>query len=559
MDVIAKQRDMIASALQAAVDRCAAEGLLQVGPVHEIHLEAPRSKEHGHLATNLALVLGSEAGLPPRKVAELLVDKLDLEEAAVRRVEIAGPGFINFHLSQDWWGKLLAVVLAKGPRYGRRTAKNPQKIQLEFVSANPTGPMNVVNARAAAVGDCLARLLAAVGEDVSKEFYVNDSGNQADQFARSLEARFRQLLGEDAKIPPDGYPGEYVLDVAKELFDEHPELVKMSPEERLEFFQQQGLDRMVEWQRRDLEAFGVTFDVWFRERDLHQAGQVEAVVRELQKRGHIYEEDGALWFRSTAYGDDKDRVLVRSDGQPTYLAADIAYHRNKYGRGFDRVIDIWGPDHHGYIARMKAAVQALGRKEDDLEVIILQLVNLLRGGQQVRMSKRTGTFVGMAELVEEVGRDAARFFFLMRSPESHLDFDLDLAQEQSADNPVYYVQYAHARICSILRQAEERGIALPGPEGIDADLLATDHEEELLKCLVAFPREVEAAALRREPHRIAHYVQELASLFHSFYTHCRVIGEEEELQAARLTLVMGVQTVLSNALELLGVSAPEVM
>jgi arginyl-tRNA synthetase len=559
VDVIAKQRDMIAGALKAAADRCAAEGLLQVGPVQEVHLETPRSKEHGHLATNLALVLSSEAGLPPRKVAELLVDKLDLKKAAIERVEIAGPGFINFHLSQDWWGRLLAEILAGGSRYGCKRTDRPRKIQLEFVSANPTGPMNVVNARAAAVGDCLARLLAAVGEDVSKEFYVNDAGSQADQFARSLEARFRQLCGEEAEIPPDGYPGEYVLEVAKELFDEHPELVEMSPEERIGFFRRQGLDRMVEWQRRDLEAFGVTFDVWFRERDLHATGRVEAVVRELQQGGHIYEKDGALWFRSTAYGDDKDRVLVRSDGQPTYLAADIAYHRDKYERGFDRVIDIWGPDHHGYIARMKAAVQALGRDEEDLEVIILQLVNLLRGGQQVRMSKRTGTFIGMAELVEEVGRDAARFFFLMRSPESHLDFDLDLAQEQTADNPVYYVQYAHARICSILRQAEEKGIALPEPGDIDATLLATGHEEELLKCLAAFPGEVEAAALRREPHRIAHYVHELASLFHSFYTHCRVIGEEEELQAARLTLVRGVRIVLANALELLGVSAPEIM
>jgi len=559
VDVIAKQRDMIAEALKAAVDRCAAEGLLQVGPVQEVHLEAPRSKEHGHLATNLALVLGSQAGLPPRKVAELLVDKLDLAKAAVERAEIAGPGFINFHLRQDWWGRLLAEIVALGPRYGCKRVDSPKKIQLEFVSANPTGPMNVVNARAAAVGDCLARLLAAVGEDVSKEFYVNDAGSQADQFARSLEARFRQLLGEKAEIPADGYPGEYVLEVAKELFDEHPELAAMSPEERLEFFRRQGLDRMVEWQRRDLEAFGVTFDVWFRERDLHEAGKVEGVVRELQQGGHIYEKDGALWFRSTAYGDDKDRVLVRSDGQPTYLAADIAYHRNKYERGFDRVIDIWGPDHHGYIARMKAAVQALGRSEEDLEVIILQLVNLLRGGQQVRMSKRTGTFIGMAELVEEVGRDAARFFFLMRSPESHLDFDLDLAQEQTADNPVYYVQYAHARICSILRQAEEKSIELPKPEDVDAALLASDHEEELLKCLAAFPGEVENAALRREPHRIAHYAQELASLFHSFYTHCRVIGEEEELQAARLTLVRAVQIVLANALELLGVSAPQIM
>ncbi|MGI6038259.1 MAG: arginine--tRNA ligase, partial [Limnochordia bacterium] len=352
MDFIAEQREKLGELLKRTVEKCIAAGLLKVEPVDEVYLEIPRSVEHGHLATNLALTLSKEAGLPPRQVAQILLEQLDYGDLPVAKGEVAGPGFINFHLDEAWWGKLLRGIIEKGAKYGQRDGEaRRERIQLEFVSANPTGPMNVVNARAAAVGDSLARLLKAIGYQVEKEFYVNDAGAQANQFARSLEARYLQLQGQEAEVPADGYPGEYVRELAEELAREHPQLAEMDPEERLAFFQREGLDRMVQWQRADLEAFGVVFDHWYREKTLHQAGKVEQVVKDLQAKGFVYEEDGALWFASTRFGDDKDRVVVRKEGMPTYLAADIAYHQDKFNRGFHKVIDIWGPDHHGYIAR----------------------------------------------------------------------------------------------------------------------------------------------------------------------------------------------------------------
>ena len=558
MSVMLKQKEELASAIEAAISAALANGQLDVGQVPEINLEVPRDKGHGDFASNIALVMAKAAKKAPREVAQIIVDNLS-QGNVIRQVEIAGPGFINFFLSNDWLYDTLRVIERQGQEYGNSQHGAGEKILLEFVSANPVGPMNVVNARAAAVGDTLARMFRAVGYDVGTEFYVNDAGNQADIFARSLEARYQQLTNPEYPFPEDGYPASYVGELAVKLKQERPDLLEMPLEERLAFCKRWGTDAMVEMQKADLKAYGVEFDLWFRERDLHAQGALEAVIAFLKERGLLFEAEDALWFKSTQFGDDKDRVIVKSDGSYTYVTADIAYHHDKLKRGYTKLIDIWGPDHHGYIGRMKAAIQALGYSEDTLEVLILQYVALLRNGQQVKMSKRAGEFITMQDLVEEVGKDAARFFFLHRSPESHLDFDLDLAVEQSSENPVFYVQYAHARISSIIRQGKEMGITLPTTDQVDLALLEHEAELALLKQLAALPEELLIAALGREPHRLTRYALDLASLFHSFYTHCHILGEEAKLRDARLVLVANVLVVLKKVLDLLGVDAPEQM
>ncbi|NMB00289.1 MAG: arginine--tRNA ligase [Firmicutes bacterium] len=558
MSVMLKQKEELASAIEAAISAALANGQLDVGQVPEINLEVPRDKGHGDFASNIALVMAKAAKKAPREVAQIIVDNLS-QGNVIRQVEIAGPGFINFFLSNDWLYDTLRVIERQGQEYGNSQHGAGEKILLEFVSANPVGPMNVVNARAAAVGDTLARMFRAVGYDVGTEFYVNDAGNQADIFARSLEARYQQLTNPEYPFPEDGYPASYVGELAVKLKQERPDLLEMPLEERLAFCKRWGTDAMVEMQKADLKAYGVEFDLWFRERDLHAQGALEAVIAFLKERGLLFEAEDALWFKSTQFGDDKDRVIVKSDGSYTYVTADIAYHHDKLKRGYTKLIDIWGPDHHGYIGRMKAAIQALGYSEDTLEVLILQYVALLRNGQQVKMSKRAGEFITMQDLVEEVGKDAARFFFLHRSPESHLDFDLDLAVEQSSENPVFYVQYAHARISSIIRQGKEMAITLPTTDQVDLALLEHEAELALLKQLAALPEELLIAALGREPHRLTRYALDLASLFHSFYTHCHILGEEAKLRDARLVLVANVLVVLKKVLDLLGVDAPEQM
>lgn len=556
MDLLASKQQMIATAVADAIERARQAGALSLESVPPIHVEVPKERSHGDFATTAALSLASAARKAPRQIAQIICDHLDTASLNLHRVEIAGPGFINFFLKPGWIREVVSLIRQAGFQYGNSSIGGGRRIQVEFVSANPTGPMNVVNARAAAVGDSLARLLEAVGYQVWREYYVNDAGRQAELFGQSVEARFRELEGQEVVFPENGYPGDYVIDVARQLRQERPDALELPEEERRAFFRDRGVDLMVENQRRDLEAFGVTFDRWFRERDLHRQGLVAQVVEELRARGYVYEHEGAVWFASTRFGDDKDRVLIKQDGTFTYLTADIAYHRDKFQRGFERVIDIWGPDHHGYIARTKAAVQALGYPEDSLEVLILQLVTLTRRGKQVRMSKRAGEFVTLRELLDEVGRDAARYFFLTRSPESHLEFDLELAVEQSADNPVYYVQYAHARICSIFRQKGGEGFHL-GEVALDP--LGNEYELALMYKLAEFPEEVRLAAQRREPQRIPRYLHELSAAFHSFYSHCRVLGEAPEVEAARLALLDATRIVLARGLQLLGVSAPESM
>lgn len=558
MSVVLKQKEQLRSAIQAAIEAAQASDELELASVPDIGLEVPRDSGHGDFASNIALVAAKMARKAPRDVAQIIAGHLPLG-GFIRDVEVAGPGFINFFLSYDWLFDTIRTIEKEGQAYGDSTQGAGEKILLEFVSANPVGPMNVVNARAAAVGDTLARLFRAAGYTVGTEFYVNDAGNQADVFARSLEARYQQLTDPDYAFPEDGYPASYVCELAEVLQREHPELLEMEREERLALCKRWGTDQMVEMQKADLKNYGVEFDLWFRERDLHAAGALEEAIAFLEHRGLLFEAEDAKWFRSTEFGDDKDRVIVKSDGSYTYVTADIAYHHDKLKRGYTKLIDIWGPDHHGYIGRMQAAIQALGYGEDTLEVLILQYVALLRNGQQVKMSKRAGEFITMQDLVEEVGKDAARFFFLNRSPESHLDFDLDLAVEQSNENPVFYVQYAHARISSILRQGREMGVSLPSSTEVDLSLLAHDSEIALIKQLASLPEELLTAAVQREPHRVTRYALDLASLFHSFYTHCHILGEMDSLRDARLVLVAQVQCVLRKVLGILGVDAPEQM
>jgi arginyl-tRNA synthetase len=534
--------------------------------------EVPRQAEHGDYATNVAMTLARSARRPPRQVAESIVQHFPAMPE-VERLEVAGPGFLNVFLSPAWCARALPDILGAGASYGRGDDLVGQRVRLEFVSANPTGPLVIVNARAAAVGDALARLLRLRGARVTTEFYVNDAGNQFEALARSFEARVRQAVGEAAALPDNGYPGEYLIDLAAEYVTEHKlatpadlqaHLARLGAGSPTEALGRWAVARILEGQRRVLADYGVQFDVWSSEQhDVRERGLPARMLDELAARGLTYEADGALWFRSTAVGeegaDDKDRVLRRGSGEVTYFGVDVAYHHYVKFADADRLINLLGPDHHGYVARMRAAMQALGHPREAFEVLIVQLVTLLRDGQPVRMSKRRGEFVLMEELLEEVGRDAARFTFLTRRHDSPLEFDLAVATRQSSDNPVYYVQYAHARIRSIARQAGEQGIAIPAWEAIDTAPLTAPEEQALIKRLLHYPEIVRGAARAHEPHRLAFWLQELAGAFHPYYKAHRVIQDDHRLMLARLALCAAVGQVVANGLELLGVGAPETM
>ena len=523
-------------------------------------LEIPKDKVNGDYSTNMAMQLARVAKKAPKVIAEELVASFDKASASIEKIEIAGPGFINFYMNNSYLTDLIPAIIEANEQYGESTIGNNQKVQVEFVSANPTGDLHLGHARGAAVGDSLCKIMDKAGYDVSREYYINDAGNQINNLALSVEARYFQALGRDDKpMPEDGYHGEDIIGIGKRLAEEHgDQYVEMDEKERYNAFREYGLKYEMEKLKRDLEDFRVTFDVWFSETSLYQNGKIDEALAELRKTGYIFEQDGATWLRSTAFGDDKDRVLIKQDGSYTYLLPDIAYHRDKLERGFEKLINIWGADHHGYIPRMKAAIQALGFDGDTLEVEIIQLVHLYKDGEKMKMSKRTGKAVTMRELVEEVGLDATRYFFAMRSADTHLDFDLDLAVSQSNENPVYYAQYAHARICSILRQAEEQNLTATA----DADFshIQSEKEFDVLKKLGEFPEVVGEAALKRIPHRITNYIYELASTFHSFYNAEKVLDlEQVEKTTARLSLIKSVQITLKNALDLIGVSAPEKM
>ena len=551
-------KQILATAIKAAAQKAIDEGTVKGGELPEVLLEVPPQKEFGDFATNFAMQSARALKCNPRMIAQAVVDNLDC--AYVEKMEIAGPGFINFYLKQDWMYDMLAGIIAEGENYGNLVSDCKEKIQLEYVSANPTGPLHVGHGRGAAVGSALANLMKAAGMNVSREYYINDAGNQINNLAASVNARYLEKLGQTVEFPENGYHGYDIIETAERIVRIYGnKFLNMSEEERLQEFRTIALKEKLAALKEDLEAFNVTYDEWFSEQTLHDAKAIHSACDLLTERGYLYEQDGALWLKATEYGDDKDRVVIRDNGVPTYFAADIAYHQDKYARGFDRVINLWGADHHGYIARMKAAVGALGYHPDQLEVLILQMVSLYRNGELVKMSKRTGQSVTLNELIEEVGTDAARFFFVMRSIDSQLDFDLTLATEKSNENPVYYIQYAHARICSIMRQLEEAGIVVMPAAEAKLNTMTEASELELIKKLGEYPEMLAGAAKERAVHRVAHYVHDLAGLFHSFYNQCRILGVDSDLQQARIALVKTVGHVIRHALGILGVSAPERM
>ncbi|HFK1463956.1 arginine--tRNA ligase [Bacillus cereus] len=556
MNSLEQVKGLIKEEIQAAVLKAE---LATEEQIPNVVLESPKDKTNGDFSTNMAMQLARVAKKAPRMIAEELVANFDKAKASIEKIEIAGPGFINFYMDNSYLTDLIPTIVNAGEAYGETNTGKGEKVQVEFVSANPTGDLHLGHARGAAVGDTLCNLLAKAGYDVSREYYINDAGNQIHNLALSVEARYMQALGLDKEMPEDGYHGADIIGIGKRLAEEFGDrYAKADEKESYEFYREYGLKYELAKLQKDLESFRVKFDVWFSETSLYKNGKIDQALAVLKEREEIFEEDGATWFRSMTYGDDKNRVLIKNDGSYTYLTPDIAYHRDKLERGFDKLINIWGADHHGYIPRMKAAIQALGYDKDTLEVEIIQMVQLYQNGEKMKMSKRTGKAVTLRELMEEVGVDAMRYFFAMRSGDSHLDFDMDLAVSKSNENPVYYAQYAHARVCSILRQGEELGLATGGD--VNYKLVTSEKEVELLKKLGEFPAVVADAAQKRLPHRITNYAFELAATLHSFYNAEKVLNQDNlELSKARYELMKAVRTTLQNALAIVGVSAPEKM
>ncbi len=585
-------KPLLSQLLASAVSSLQTQGDLPADTPVTINLERARDRRHGDFASNLAMVLCKAAGAKPRDLAQKLVAALPASDQ-MEKVEIAGPGFINFFLSDSAWHASLGQILQQRSLYGRSDLGAGKAVQVEFVSANPTGPLHVGHGRGAAYGACVADLLEAVGYKVHREYYVNDAGRQMDILATSVYLRYLDLCGETLTFPANGYKGDYVWDIAASLHRRHGDALRVNAqalfaevpddepqggdkeahidgliertrsllgEERYRETFDLGLETILDDIRRDLEGFGVRYDEWFSERSLAESGAVQRAIERLGEAGHTYEQDGALWFRSTDFGDEKDRVVVRDNGQTTYFASDIAYHMNKLERGYERVIDIWGADHHGYVPRVKAALTALGDDAAKLDVLLVQFAILYRGGERVQMSTRSGEFVTLRELRQEVGNDAARFFYVMRKCEQHMDFDLDLAKSESSDNPVYYIQYAHARVASVFRQLKEKELSW-NPDNGAAHLsrLSESHEDALMVNLSRYPEVVEAAALGHEPHQLAHYLRDLANEFHTYYNAHQFLVEDADLRDARLNLIAATRQVIANGLGLLGVSAPERM
>lgn len=555
-------QEQIVNMTRKAFETCEKNGSLPPISLSEISLEKPRERGFGDFSVNSAMQATKEAKMAPRKIAELVISAMNYEDTYVERVECAGPGFINFYLNKAWLYDALRLIQERQERYGEVEVGKNIKVNVEFVSANPTGPLHMGNARGGALGDCIASVLKKAGYDVTREFYINDAGNQIEKFGISLEARYlQQIQGEDqVAFPEDGYHGEDIIDHAKAYVAQFGDvLMAKTPEERRQALVDFALPVNIANIKKALKTYGIEYDVWFSEKSLHDSGEVAEAVKFLTENGYTVEKEGAVWLNGEKLGLEKDEVLIRNNGVPTYMAADIAYHRNKFKRGFNWCIDLWGADHHGHVARMKAAMTPFGIEKDKLDVVLFQLVRLYRNGEVARMSKRSGRTISLEDLLEEVGRDAARFFFNLKTSGSHLDFDLDLAVKQSNDNPVFYVQYAHARICSILRKLKEEGITLPGLDGIDLSLLTANEEIELIRKLSEYPEEVALSAKTLEPSRLTRYVMDVASYFHSFYNACRVKGEEEGLMMARLALVDCTRIVIRNVLDLISIQAPEKM
>ncbi|MBN1364115.1 MAG: arginine--tRNA ligase [Syntrophaceae bacterium] len=525
-----------------------------------LEVEPPANPRHGDYAANAAMILASQIKESPRKIAQLIQGNITDDENIIEKTKIDGPGFINFFIRDDAWHKALKNIEEQKEKFGRVELGNGKKVQVEFVSANPTGPLHIGHARGAVVGDVLAHLLAAVGYNVFREYYINDYGNQMNNLGKSVLLRYRELAGEKIDFPDTCYRGDYIREIARDFLSrEGNKYLQADEEKTIGYFTETAGRSIMEEIKTDLKDFGVTFDGYFSEKELYKNNGVNKLLEELQKSGFVYSDGETLWFRTTSFGDEKDRVVVRKNGEPTYFAADIAYHQNKFSRGFEMIIDVWGADHHGYMPRVRAGIQALGYSQDALKIILVQLVNLLRGGAPAAMSTRLGEFVTLREVLDEVGRDAARYNFLMRRSDSHLDFDLELAKKQSSENPVYYVQYAHARICSIIGMACERRVALPHYADINPGLLEEPEEKTLIKMLARYPEMIYGAAKSLEPHRVPFYLNELAGIFHSYYNKHKVLSDDEKLTGARLFLTMSIRIVLQNALNILGVSAPEKM
>lgn len=551
-------KETVIQGIKAALAAAVSAGDLPDGEYPDVLLEVPPQKEFGDFATNIAMQSARIAHKSPRMIADVLLKHLDAPW--LEKAEVAGAGFINFFLKHDIIYDTLCHILEQGKQYGQAPLRAEDTVQVEYVSANPTGPLHVGHGRGAAYGSALVNLLRTAGYNVQSEYYINDAGNQMNNLAASVNARYLELLGKKAEIPENGYHGADIIDTARAIIEQDGDkYLQMDEKDRLEIFKNRAYEEKLKALKRDLESFNVTFDKWFSERTLHPEA-IKKACETLKGNGNMYEKDGALWLKSTAYGDDKDRVVIRDNGVPTYLAADIAYHKNKYERQFKKLINIWGADHHGYVARVKAAMAALGLDPNQLEILLLQMVSLFRNGELVKMSKRTGQAITLNELIEEVGTDAARYFFIMRSLDTQLDFDLDLAKSHSNENPVYYIQYANARIFSIYKQVAENGDVFDMTwKNTKWDKLKEERELALIKKMAAYPEEIRKAAADRAPHRIAHFVYEMAGLFHAFYNNCHIIQSDKELEEARLALVTAVQITIANCLAVLGISAPETM
>ncbi|MBQ9375166.1 MAG: arginine--tRNA ligase [Ruminococcus sp.] len=560
-NLINKASDQVRELVMNSLGACVAEGVFPAEPIPAINVEIPADPKNGDLSSNAAMVCARAFRTAPRKIADEIVKRIVLDGSYFEKCEVAGAGFINFFFAPQWFAEVVSTVIAEGEHYGETDFGGGKKVLVEFVSANPTGPMHIGNARGGAIGDCLSAVLDKAGFDVSREFYVNDAGNQIEKFKTSLNVRYLQIYNPEIEMPEDAYLGEDIVIHAKNFAELHGDkYVNADEEERKQALCDFALPKNIKTLEDDLAKYRITYDKWFRESSLHDDGSVKEIVEKLKASGYTYELEGALWFKSSELGDEKDRVLVRANGIPTYFVPDIAYHYNKLvTRGYDKAIDILGADHHGYIARMKAALTALGIDPDKLDIVIMQMVNLVRNGEKYKLSKRSGKAITLSTLLDEIPIDAARFFFNLREPDSHFDFDLDLAVSQTSQNPVYYVQYAHARICSVLRKMQDEGCEIQAPTSENLKHLTMPEETEIIKYMATLPNVINESAKNYDPARITRYVIDLATMYHKFYTNCRIMGEEEAIMQARLSLSLAVKQVIKNILDMLKITCPESM
>lgn len=544
-----------------AMGELVADGTFPAEPVPAFNTEIPADSKNGDVSTNAAMVCARPFRNNPRKIAEAIVSKIDLNGSYFARCEVAGPGFINFFYSSEWYATVVATVLEQKEKYGETDLGAGKSVLVEFVSANPTGPMHIGNARGGAIGDCLASVLEKAGYEVAREFYINDAGNQIEKFKTSLEVRYLQIYKPETELPEDAYKGQDIIDHANAFNEIYGDkYVNADSEERRQALCDFALPKNIQKLHDDLGKYRIQYDKWFNESTLHKDGSVQRVIEQLKASGHTYEKDGALWFKTTEFGDEKDRVLVRENGVPTYLVPDIAYHYNKLAvRKFDKAVDIFGADHHGYIARIKASMTALGVDADRLDIVIMQMVNLVRNGEKYKLSKRSGKAITLSTLLDEIPIDVARFFFNLREPNSHFDFDLDLAVSQTSQNPVYYVQYAHARICSVLKKMNEEGIEIKSLDKAALNVLTAPEEQEMIKHLATLPNVINEAAKAYDPAKVTKYVIDLATMYHKFYNNCRIMGEDESVMQARLSLSLAVKQVIKNILDMLKITCPESM